>query len=154
MPAPFHAELIVEPFLSGKRIDTFLMRHFRNYSSYRVQRIVRAGEVRINDVLADNDARVYRGQCVSVRLIEPPDKLLPPTPGPLEILLVPHVGVAVLVHAPIGVPRGYPVPLGFVSFDETVLRRTHEYLLERIGGHFADEGHYRRVASALSGQKP
>ena len=27
-------------------------------------------------------------------------------PGPLEILLVPHVGVAVLVHAPIGEPRG------------------------------------------------
>lgn len=39
-------------------------------------------------------------------------------PGPLEILLVPHIGVAVLVHAPIGEPRGYPVPLGFVSFDE------------------------------------
>ena len=86
MPAPFHAELIVEPFLSGKRIDTFLVRHFRNYSSYRLQRIVRAGQVRINDVLADNDARVYRGQCVSARLIEPPDKLLPPTPGPLEVL--------------------------------------------------------------------
>jgi hypothetical protein len=75
-------------------------------------------------------------------------------PGPLEILLVPHVGVAVLVHAPIGEPRGYPVPLGFVSFDETVLRRTHEYLLERIDAHLADESLYRRVASALSGQEP
>ena len=42
-------------------------------------------------------------------------------PGPLEILLVPHVAVAVLVHAPIGEPRGYPVPLGFVSFDESTL---------------------------------
>src|SRR5262245_13044809 len=86
MSSPFHAELIVEPFLSGKRIDTFLARHFRNYSSYRLQRIVRAGEVRINDVLAENDARVYRGQHVWVRLIEPPDKLLPPTSGPLEVL--------------------------------------------------------------------
>jgi 23S rRNA pseudouridine1911/1915/1917 synthase len=83
---PFFAELIVEPFLSGKRIDTFLTKHFRNYSTYRVQRIVRAGEVRINDVLADNDSRVYRDQRVSVRLIEPPDRLLPPTPGPLHIL--------------------------------------------------------------------
>lgn len=82
----FSAELIVEPFVSGKRIDTFLSRHFRNYSSYRLQRIVRAGEVRINDVPADNESRVYRGQRVSVRLIEPPDRLLPPTPGPLEIL--------------------------------------------------------------------
>ena len=86
MSAPYFAELIVEPFLSGKRIDTFLVKHFRNYSSYRLQRIVRAGEVRINDVVCDNDSRVYRDQRVSVRLIEPPDRLLPPTPGPLHIL--------------------------------------------------------------------
>ena len=86
MPTPFFAELIVEPFLSGKRIDTFLGRHFRNYSPYRLQRIVRAGEVRINDVLADNDSRVYRDQRVTLRLIEPPDRLLPPTPGPLHVL--------------------------------------------------------------------
>ena len=66
-------------------------------------------------------------------------------PGPLEILLVPHVAVAVLVH---------PVPLGFVSFDESTLRRTHEYLLERIGAYFVDESLHRKVASALSGQKP
>ena len=82
----FFAELIVESFLSGKRIDTFLTKHFRNYSPYRVQRIVRAGEVRINDVVADNDSRVYRDQRVAVRLIEPPDRLLPPTPGPLHVL--------------------------------------------------------------------
>lgn len=86
MSAPFFAELIVEPFLSGKRIDTFLARHFRNYSSYRLQRIVRAGEVRINDVVVDNDSRVYRDQRVTIRLIEPPDRLLPPTPGPLHVL--------------------------------------------------------------------
>ena len=86
MSAPFFAELIVEPFLTGKRIDTFLGRHFRNYSSYRLQRIVRAGEVRINDVAANNDSRVYRDQRVSIRLIEPPDRLLPPTPGPLHVL--------------------------------------------------------------------
>ena len=86
MSAPYFAELIVEPFLSGKRIDTFLVKHFRNYSSYRLQRIVRAGEARINDVVCDNDSRVYRNQRVSLRLIEPPDRLLPPTPGPLHIL--------------------------------------------------------------------
>lgn len=86
MSEPFFAELIVEPFLSGKRIDTFLARHFRNYTTYRLQRIVRAGEVRINDVPANNESRVYRDQHVSVRLIEPPDRLLPPTPGPLHIL--------------------------------------------------------------------
>jgi 23S rRNA pseudouridine1911/1915/1917 synthase len=86
MPDVFQAELIVEPFLSGKRIDTFLSRHFRNYSIYRLQRIVRSGAVRINDVPADNDSRVYRDQRVSLRLLEPPDRLLPPTPGPLQIL--------------------------------------------------------------------
>jgi 23S rRNA pseudouridine1911/1915/1917 synthase len=86
MTAPFRTELIVESFVSGKRIDTFLERHFRNYSSHRLQRIVRAGEVRINDVPADNDSRVYRGQRVEVRLIEPPDLVLPPVAGPLEIL--------------------------------------------------------------------
>jgi hypothetical protein len=74
-------------------------------------------------------------------------------PGPLEILLVPHVAAAVLVHAPIGVPRGYPVPLGFVSFDETVLRRTQEYLLDKVGPYFTDESLHRKVESALSGQK-
>lgn len=73
-------------------------------------------------------------------------------PGPLEILLVPHVGVAVLVHAPIGEPRGYPVPLGFVSFDESILRRTHEFLLKTIGTHFVDESLFRKVTSALSVQ--
>src|SRR4029077_19815638 len=32
-------------------------------------------------------------------------------------------------------------------------RRTHEYLLERIGAYFVDESLHRKVASALSGQK-
>ena len=86
MRAPFQVELIVESFLSGKRIDTFLVRHFRNYTPFRLQRIVRAGEVRINDIVANNDMRIYGGQRVSVRLIEPPDKLLTPSPGTLEIL--------------------------------------------------------------------
>jgi len=72
-------------------------------------------------------------------------------PSQLEILLVPHVAAAVLVHAPIGAPRGYPVPLGFVSFDEAVLQRIEEYLLDKVGPYFADESLYREVASALSG---
>jgi hypothetical protein len=75
-------------------------------------------------------------------------------PGPLEILLVPHVAAAVLVHTPIGTPRGYPVPLGFVSFDEALLARTQEYLLDKIGPYFVDESLHRKVVSALSGQKP
>ena len=83
---PFAAELMVEGYLHGVRIDSFLVRHFRNYTPYRMQRMVRAGHVRIEGVVAEADDRVYRGQAVEVRLVEPPDHLLPPEPRPLEIL--------------------------------------------------------------------
>lgn len=83
---PFTAELTVESYLHGVRIDSFLVRHFRNYTPYRMQRLVRAGQVRIEGVAAESDDRVYQGQRVEVRLVEPPDHLLPPEPRPLEIL--------------------------------------------------------------------
>jgi 23S rRNA pseudouridine1911/1915/1917 synthase len=83
---PFTAELIVESYLHGVRIDSFLVRHFRNYTPYRMQRLVRAGQVRIEGVVAETDDRVYRGQSVEVRLLEPPDHLLPPEPRQLEII--------------------------------------------------------------------
>jgi 23S rRNA pseudouridine1911/1915/1917 synthase len=83
---PFSAELTVENYLHGVRIDSFLVRHFRNYTSYRMQRLVRAGQVRIDGVIAASDDRVYRGQAVQVRLVEPPDHLLPPEPRELEII--------------------------------------------------------------------
>jgi len=86
MSYPFSAELVVEPYLRGVRIDSFLVRHFRNYTPYRMQRLVRAGQVRIEGVLAESDSRVYPGQTVSVRLLEPPDHLLPPEPRDLEII--------------------------------------------------------------------
>ena len=53
-------------------------------------------------------------------------------PASLEIMLVPRRMVAVVVNAPIGVGRGFPVPLGFLSFDQEVLRRTHEYLEDKL----------------------
>lgn len=83
---PFTAELSVESYLHGVRIDSFLVRHFRNYTPYRMQRLVRACQVRIEGVVAETDDRVYRGQSVEVRLLEPPDHLLPPEPRELEIL--------------------------------------------------------------------
>jgi 23S rRNA pseudouridine1911/1915/1917 synthase len=86
MTYPFSAELVVEPYLRGVRIDSFLIKHFRNYTPYRMQRLVRAGQVKIEGALAESDSRVYPGQSVSVRLIEPPDHLLPPEPRALEIL--------------------------------------------------------------------
>jgi 23S rRNA pseudouridine1911/1915/1917 synthase len=83
---PFTAELTVENYLHGVRIDSFLVRHFRNYTSYRMQRLVRAGQVRIEGVLAETDDRVYKGQSVTVRLVEPPDHLLSPELRELEII--------------------------------------------------------------------
>lgn len=71
-----HYEFIVERSLSGIRIDSFLAKHLRNYNPWRLQRIVAAGGVRINQATAEQTDRVFRGQTISVRLIEPPDKLL------------------------------------------------------------------------------
>ncbi|RMG32226.1 MAG: RluA family pseudouridine synthase [Planctomycetota bacterium] len=85
-PMPFVAELIVEPYLSGKRIDTFLSRHFRNYNTWRLMRLVRVGAVTVDGLRATCDQRVWRGQHVRVILYEPPDKLLAAEPQPLDIL--------------------------------------------------------------------
>jgi 23S rRNA pseudouridine1911/1915/1917 synthase len=83
---PLVARLVVESDLAGNRIDHFLVEHFRNYTKWRMQRLVRAGAVRIESVPADGSARVYEGQHVEVRLLEPPDFLIPPEPAPLDIL--------------------------------------------------------------------
>jgi hypothetical protein len=71
-------------------------------------------------------------------------------PGPLEILLVPEVAVAAIVHAPIEAPRGFAVPLGFVSFDAVVVQRAEQYVLDNLGAYVADDGLYRELAAALS----
>lgn len=76
MPLPLTVELTVERELSGHRIDGFLIRHFRNYTAWRMQRIVRAGQATINAAPALETDRVFSGQTVRVTLIEPPDKLL------------------------------------------------------------------------------
>lgn len=49
-------------------------------------------------------------------------------PAALEVLLVPRRMVAVTVHTPIGPERGFPVPLGVLSFEPDVVRRAHRYL--------------------------
>jgi 23S rRNA pseudouridine1911/1915/1917 synthase len=83
---PFTAELVVERYLSGVRIDSFLARHFRNYTPWRLQRMVAAGQVKIDGTTVDIEKRVYQGDTVRVRLIEPPDKLHRPQPLPLDIV--------------------------------------------------------------------
>lgn len=79
-------EFIVEPYLSGVRVDSFLSRHLRNYTRWRLSRMVRTGAVRVNNVTASTDQRVFRSQIVCLRLTEPPDKLLTPSPIPLSIV--------------------------------------------------------------------
>jgi 23S rRNA pseudouridine1911/1915/1917 synthase len=77
---PLTIECIVEAYLSGVRIDSFLSKHLRNYTSWRINRMVTAGLAKIDDQPATPDDRVFRGQRVSLRLLEPPDKLLDPEP--------------------------------------------------------------------------
>jgi len=84
--SPFSAELFVETESSGCRIDTFLERHFRNYTAWRLQRIVRGGGVTINFGRAEETDRVFYGQRVHVTLLEPPDKLLRSSPEELSIV--------------------------------------------------------------------
>lgn len=100
-------ELLVERTLSGIRIDSFLVKHFRNYNPWRMQRIVAAGGVTIDHQPATGSDRVFRGQTVRVRLLEPPDKLLDPEAIPLEVifadrwLLVVNKPADMIVH-PVG----------------------------------------------------
>ncbi|MCR9199349.1 MAG: RluA family pseudouridine synthase [Planctomycetaceae bacterium] len=81
-----HLNFIVEPYLSGVRIDSFLSRHLRNYTTWRLLRMVEAGLVTINDLPIDSTQRVFRGQSVCIRLCDPPDKLLAPDPESLSVV--------------------------------------------------------------------
>jgi len=97
---PPQFEFIVERALSGIRIDSFLIKHLRNYTSWRMQRIVGAGAVRMNGALALQTSRVFRGQTVSVKLIEPPDKLL--TPCDLKLPVVYEDPWIAVINKPAG----------------------------------------------------
>ncbi|MEZ6131930.1 MAG: RluA family pseudouridine synthase [Planctomycetaceae bacterium] len=68
------------------RVDSFLSRQLRNYTPWRLHRMVVAGLVAINNVPAEGDQRVHRGQQVSIRLVEPPDKLLSPSQAEFGIV--------------------------------------------------------------------
>uniref|UniRef100_A0A7C4QR18 Pseudouridine synthase n=1 Tax=Schlesneria paludicola TaxID=360056 RepID=A0A7C4QR18_9PLAN len=83
---PPSTTVVVDRHLSGCRIDTFLSRHLRSYTSWRMHRLVRAGQVTVDGKTADVQERVYTGQTVSVRLLEPPDDLMPAEEIPLHVL--------------------------------------------------------------------
>jgi 23S rRNA pseudouridine1911/1915/1917 synthase len=86
MNQPLTVTLIVEADLHGIRIDSFLVRHLRNYTPWRMQRLAAAGEVSVDHVPADPTRRVFTGETVTLRLVEPPDVLLDPEPVPFEVL--------------------------------------------------------------------
>ncbi|QDV31416.1 Ribosomal large subunit pseudouridine synthase D [Planctopirus ephydatiae] len=76
----------VEKYLAGVRVDSFLVKHFRSYTSWRILRMVAAGLVTIDGQVAATTQRVHPGQQVTIQLAEPPDLYIPPEPTPLEIL--------------------------------------------------------------------
>ena len=84
--APLVLEFTVEKPCNGIRIDSFLGRHLRNYTPYRLQRMIRAGLASRDGGRIDLETRVFAGDQVSIRLTEPPDKLLEPEPAALDIL--------------------------------------------------------------------
>lgn len=86
MPAPLRFSLTVDEYLSGVQVDQFLARHFRNYSTWRFQRMVQAGLVRIDHEPVAVNRRVFPGEVVELLLVEPPDHLIEPEPLPLDII--------------------------------------------------------------------
>lgn len=79
-------EFLVEEYLHGVRVDTFLGRHLRNHSTWRLMRIIRAGLVTIDDLPVEETQRVVAGQAVRIRLIEPPDHVLEHDPTEVPIV--------------------------------------------------------------------
>jgi hypothetical protein len=53
-------------------------------------------------------------------------------PSSLEILLIPGKIAAGAVHAPVAEDRGFPIPLGILTFDAAVVRRVHRYLTDHL----------------------
>lgn len=98
------ATAIVEGYLSGTRVDTFLARHLRSYTAWRLHRLVRAGQVTVNGTVAGADQRVFTGESVSVRLLEPPDNLMPAEDISFEIvfedqwLLIVNKPAGLIIH--------------------------------------------------------
>lgn len=53
-------------------------------------------------------------------------------PASLEMLCVPRMVIAILVHSPVLSTTGFAVPLGLLSFDPAVVSRAQTYICERV----------------------
>jgi 23S rRNA pseudouridine1911/1915/1917 synthase len=83
---PLVCEFVVESFFRGKRIETFLGKHLRNWSPWRLQRMVQHGCATANDAPIGCDHRVQPGERIRIRLLSPPDRSPVPEDLPVEIL--------------------------------------------------------------------
>lgn len=83
---PIALEFQVESYLDGVRVDTFLGKQLRNYSTQRLARMVTAGAASIHHQPIPIDRRVFCGEVVRIQLLEPPDKLLEAQPIPLNVV--------------------------------------------------------------------
>ncbi|MEY2726149.1 MAG: Ribosomal large subunit pseudouridine synthase [Planctomycetota bacterium] len=119
-------EFLVEPFLSGSRIDSFLARHLRNYTSWRLHRLVASGLACIDDHPAEPADRVFTGQSVRIRLIEPPDKLLQPSPPSAPIPIIYQDPWLIVVDKPAGIVAH---PVG--DFQDGTLSNILQWHLDR-----------------------
>ncbi|WP_437186073.1 RluA family pseudouridine synthase [Planctomicrobium sp. SH668] len=125
-------EFLVEAELNGVRIDSFLIKHLRNYNPWRMQRIVRAGGATINYAPANETDRVFSGQLVNIRLLEPPDKLLEPTDIPISVIyedpwmLVVNKPAGLIVH-PVGETQVHTLANGLQHYFDQ--RTSHRGLL-------------------------
>lgn len=70
-------------------------------------------------------------------------------PAALEIMIVPHIAVAALVHAPIGASSGYAVPLGWASFNDAIVARTQAFAADRLWRFVRDRDAHDRLVKAL-----
>lgn len=79
-------EFVVEPLFRGKRIDTFLEKHLRNYTTYQLHRLLRAGCVTVNQVPVDVIYRLKTNEVVRLNLICPPDRCTVAEDMPLKVI--------------------------------------------------------------------
>ncbi|WP_339612979.1 RluA family pseudouridine synthase [uncultured Rubinisphaera sp.] len=97
----YSLELIVEPYQSGARVDAFLVQQLRNYSLWQIQRLAHWNALTVNHQPADLMRRLWPGNSVQVKLLEPPETLYDPEPFPLHIVY--EDAWIVVVDKPVGV---------------------------------------------------
>ncbi|RWJ21161.1 MAG: hypothetical protein EOR27_24220 [Mesorhizobium sp.] len=74
----------------------------------------------------------------------------PEFPAALELLVVPKTMVAAVVHAPIGAANGYPVALGFASFEGSVINGAESLIGDRLADFDFQEDIFSELQASLA----